>query len=209
MKLLFTAMFLFLVSMSSGCSSGTTTLSTGLGGIETVSTDVGRFTAWSLVEGKKVQAIQAIETAQAKTPTSKELVTVNLSTPEAIREWSQYQTVVALKDSVVEMARALRPRHEGLKASPMPKGAFAEGVDSATGFISAVGNSPVGVATVVGHFVGAAAKDAGPKVTATEGSEVTMNDTQAVSLGSGAATTTGTAVPTVVDPVIVEPVVVQ
>jgi hypothetical protein len=44
-----------------------------------------------------------------------------------------------------------------------------------------------------------------------DGATVTssLNDTQSINLGSGVATTTGTAVPTVVDPVIVEPVIVQ
>jgi len=44
-----------------------------------------------------------------------------------------------------------------------------------------------------------------------DGATVTssLNDTQSINLGSGVATTTGTAVPTVVDPVVVEPFIVE
>jgi len=170
-------LWMILPLMLSGCSSGTTSISTAVGGVETNSSDIGRYTAWAAVETKKAEVIQAIETAQAPAP--REIITVNLSTPEAIREWAQLQTTVALKDAVTEMARALRPRNKTLDAMPMPKGAFAEGVDSTTGLIGAVMNSPVGVAGAVGYFVGSAAKSAGTKVTATDGSEVTVNQVSA------------------------------
>lgn len=130
-----------------GCSSGTTSLNTDLGNIESVSSDMGRYTAWAMVEAKKVEAIQAIETPIASAEAE---VTVILDNEEKIRAWSQYKTTVALKDAVVAMAKALTPKSKALDPTPMPKGAVAEGIDSATGFVVGLANSPTAIASAVG-----------------------------------------------------------
>ena len=144
---------------------------------ESISNDVGRMTAWSIVESKKIQAVKAIETQSSKQKPEQE-VKVVLDTEAKIQAWTNYKTTEALKEAVVEMAKSLRPRNKVLEPTPMPKGAFAEGVDSATGLVGTVVNSPFAVAGVVGYFVGSASKEAGTKVTATEGSEVNIDQSK-------------------------------
>lgn len=187
-------------------AESTTTVDTETGKIELYSSDMGRWSAWSLVEQKRLAAIQAInKPAQV----SKDNVQVVLDTEEKIRAWTQYQTTEILGKAVESMAKALNPMSKSLERTPMPRGAVAETFDAIGGVVEKVGSAPAMVAGVVGHFLGKVAEEgidsAGDKATITgDGNALEINRSQNVSAANGSGVATVTPKVETVQPEIVE-----
>jgi len=174
MKLIFTAMFFVLVSMSSGCAlfGNSDYDSHTKARIAFKDSDDSRIAA-------QAEAIQAIASSKAQTA-----------------EGAAFQKALGM------FSIALLKNQEYNEAAPMTTNqAMLEGAKVVVPFF-AMGYSSVRIATEGLKRAGTVSIGDGATVTSS------LNDTQAISLGSGAATTTGTAVPTVVDPVIVEPMVI-
>ncbi len=187
-------------------AESTTSIDPVTGSIELYSSDMGRWSAWSLVEQKRLAAIQAIN----KPPVaSKDNVRVVLSTEESIRAWTQYQTTKILGDAVETLAKALSPMSKSLEPTPMPRGAVAETFDSIGGVVEKVGSAPSMVAGVVGHFMGGVAdkavEHAGDE-TAVSGSGNTLDINKSVNTSAANGTGVATVTPKVetVKPEIVE-----
>jgi len=170
MKLLFAAMFLFLVSMSSGCSL--------LGNSDFESHTKSRIAFKDSDDSRiaaQAEAIERIASTQAQTA-----------------EGAAFQKALGM------FSIALLKNQEYSEAAPMTTNqALLEGTKAVVPFF-AMGYSNVRIATEGLKRAGTVSIGDGATVTSS------LNDTQSINLGSGVATTTGTAVPTVVDPVIVE-----
>ena len=187
-------------------AESTTSIDTGTGNIELYSSDMGRFSAWALVEQKRLLAIQSINKLAVA---SRDNVQVVLDTEEKIRAWTQYQTTELLGKAVESMAKALSPMSKSLEPTPMPKGAISEGIDSVGGVVEKVGNAPSMVAGVVGHFLSKTAnegiKHAGDQTNVSgEANTVKINKSQNTAAANGEGIATATPEVEVVKPEIVE-----
>jgi len=179
MKLLFTVMFLFLVSMSSGCSSI-------LGNSDFESHTKSRIAFKDSDDSRiaaQAEAIERIASTQAQTA-----------------EGAAFQKALGM------FSIALLKNQEYAEAAPLTTNqAMLEGAKAVVPFF-AMGYSNVRIATEGLKRAGTVSIGDGATVTSS------LNDTQSINLGSGVATTTGTAVPTVVEqpaPIIIDPVIVK
>jgi len=170
MQIVFTVMFLFLVSMSSGC---------GLMGNSDFDSHTKSRIAFKDSDDQRI-------TAQA------EAIASIASSSTQTAEGAAFQKALGM------FSIALLKNQEYSEAAPMTTNqALLEGTKAVVPFF-AMGYSNVRIATEGLKRAGTVSIGDGATVTSS------LNDTQSINLGSGVATTTGTAVPTVVDPVIVE-----
>jgi hypothetical protein len=128
--------------------------------------DDGRFDKWAEVmkekEVTKQMAIDA-EIEKAKAEQSAEIVIDSKDEMEAYAQMKQMETMGKIVASLAEAIKNLTGKDDG--NIPMPKGAGAEGIDSATGLVGSIVTSPMAVAGVVGYTVGKYS----------QGSEVSIN----------------------------------
>jgi len=174
MKLLFTAMFLFLVSMSSGCS-------TILGNSDFDAHTKSRI-AFKDSDDQRIAA-------------QSEAIAAIASSTTQTAEGAAFQKALGM------FSIALLKNQEYAEAAPVTTNqAMLEGAKAVVPFM-AIGYSTVRIATEGLKRAGTVMIGDGATVTSS------LNDTQSINLGSGVATTTGTAEPA--EPIIVEPFIVE
>ena len=178
----------FVVTCLSSCADtkGTTRIDTQVGSTEQTVTGLGRYDAWAKVETKKVDAVKALAQADEK-KTDLEIarakqVTVILDTPEKIAAWNNAQATRDLGIVAKNLSVGNQDKYsEALKPMPVPTSAFAEGTEAVGNTLVKLAESPAGVASSVGYFVGSAARGAksGTEVKASEGSTVNIHQSSA------------------------------
>jgi hypothetical protein len=173
MQILFTVMFLFLVSMSSGC---------GLMGNSDFDSHTKSRIAFKDSDDQRIAA-------------QSESIERIASTPTQTAEGAAYQKAIGM------FAISTLKSQEYNEAAPMTATQASVEIVKAAVPVIGMTYSTVSIAKEGLKRAGNVSVESGATVTSS------LNDTTSTSLGSGAATTTGTAVPP--EPIIVEPFIVE
>lgn len=210
-------LFLILPLLLSSCAL-TDTSSIELTGkaIDRIPQDVGRFSAWTAAVSAQEQTKQKqaeVEIAEAQADKARaENTRVVADTPEKMAIASMLEMGKAMSKALVALAK----KDEKQGAIPMPKGVFAESLDSLGGAVAKIADTPAAVASAVGvtavKISGAMAQEIGDKVTVNgDENSVTTTKTNTTTInsttGAESAITTEKADPVVEEPIIEEPIV--
>lgn len=182
MKLLFTAFVLLILSILTGCTlTDTSSIEIAGKAIDRIPQDIGRFSAWTAAVSAQEQTKQKqaeVEIAEAQADKARvERAKIVADTTEKMAIASMLEMGEAMSKAIVAMAK----RDERQGTIPMPKGVFAESLDSLGGAVAKIADTPAAVASAVGvtavKISGAMAKEIGDKVTV-NGDENTVTTTK-------------------------------
>lgn len=209
---LFMSAVLAILGLLAGCGgTGQGTVSSGLGSASMKTTGKNRNDAWSEVEVKKGDVIKDLEATEQKKLdleiAKAQQVQVVLDSPEKIAAWNNAQATRDLGEVAKALSKGQSPSPYAayFTPTPIPKSAVAEVIDSTGNALIGAANSPAGAAGAITYAMvrGANAARGGTNVTATEGSQVTVNQATAdgkSTANAGAGKTADAESSTEVDP---------